>query len=207
VATFSTNFDGSESPIAESGVTDNPGAFGSLKKVSGILVPVVADTDAAVRYDGATFGNDQFSRGTWGSSAFRDGLDYPGVCVRMSDTTGACYMVAWDAVGDTWTFYYVTDGGSLTFTPIGAAISGTFAGDDVIELRAVGTTLTAYRNSVSIGSRTDANLASGRPGISHYQGSPLSSTVGWTSWTCGDVPGTVLYPDRPLRTPAAVIAR
>jgi uncharacterized protein YjdB len=56
----------------------------------------------------------------------------------------------------------------------------TFAAGDIIKISAVGTTITCYKNGVSIGSITDSSLPGGAPGIGVY-----GSTVTVDDWEGG----------------------
>jgi hypothetical protein len=131
-------------------------------------------------YTTGTWANDQESSATitCGDSS------YEGVSVRMSGV---------DAASNNYT--YVTDCSSAsqiqkrvagvdTNLSVGLSIP---ASGSVIKLRAVGTTLTAYDDGVSIGSIGDADLASGKPGIFQYSSGGGSSWL--DDWLGADVGG------------------
>jgi hypothetical protein len=168
VSDLSSSFAGSENPLSESSLwTSGPGAWGDLQKVSGLARAAATSTFSAARANdtapGAAIGADQYSQVTL--TTLGAGNPEGGPTCRMASTTdGDCYLI--DAVaGDGFYFFRCTDGGTLSFTQLGAKVSVTPVAGDTLKLVVTGTTLESFRNGVSQGTRTDATFASGQPGL------------------------------------------
>jgi hypothetical protein len=92
-------------------------------------------------------------------------VTYVGVCVRMSTSANTKYVFFTDGTATAETFVRKVVAGTETnlFT-VGVA----FTAGDVLRLEVSGTTLTAYKHGVSVGSGSDSAIASGNPGIAIY---------------------------------------
>lgn len=200
MARAGSTFDGSESPVSESGAFATPGSFGALKKVSGHLRVVTDFTDAAARAQTA-YGSDQFSR-VWCSAGGAAGSgENPVALTRIQGNgDGSCMSVggAGNSLERLDLVRIDDDGaGNLTFTILdsqlaivdsqGAAISR--AAGDAIELRSVGTSHKAYCNNVLQISVTDATYTGGQPGPQVYANSNTQNVL--DAWEGGDVEGPV----------------
>jgi hypothetical protein len=136
---------------------------------------------AGMLYSGASFaGADQYSKATIGGTF--SSTSYASVGVFMSGASGtrngykfSCNTVDW----------YITRDASGTGTDIDTG-TGTFAAGDVIELRIVSGTLTAYKNGVAItgASIADATYTSGSPSLEMYPNAGNTATL--DNWEGGD---------------------
>jgi hypothetical protein len=128
----------------------------------------------------------QFSQITQAESA--QGAAYGYACVRMAgaNATLTCYALRW-RVGETGYEIGTFDGSTETFTAIGAAFtSGAADATDVMKLEVSSTTLTAYRNAVSLGTRTDATYSSGAVGFGQ-RNEDASAFGQLDDWSGGDI--------------------
>ena len=141
-----------------------------------------AGTSQTIAYWNAnSFANDQFSKLVLSAAEINSTASGVGVCVRCSSTSG----------GNGYVFY----GLSVGYFQWGKVVDGTFTlfnqtgrvanVGDVIELDAVGTTITGLVNGTQIFSVTDSDLSSGNAGISGYgQGTDVMAN----NWAAGDLP-------------------
>lgn len=99
---------------------------------------------------------------------------YHGPMVRMQSSTDASGYTAYiDADNVTLKIYKFADDGTNsgagTYTQLGANITITAVTSGVtLGIEVSGTTITAYRNGVSVGTRTDSTYSSGQPGYQLY---------------------------------------
>jgi hypothetical protein len=107
-----------------------------------------------------TFANDQYCQCRIKSAS----MVYAGPCVRcaVSDTVG---YGAWVS-GSFLYFFYLSAG--FGYNQIGSAVAITPAVNDVIKLTCVGTTLEAFQNGASLGTRTHSTHTSGWAGIHNH---------------------------------------
>jgi hypothetical protein len=157
--------------------------------------------DVNAFWNADAFANDQYSQIVpvgFGSGAM-------GVTVRAANTGDS----AWDA------YELYTDGLSgAGHTELAVIVNGastvlrsfatTVATGNTIKLDAVGTTLTAYKNGVSLGTQTDSTYGSGSAGINSFWGTGAAPT--FDNWEAGNVGTTaaagmptVALPTRPFR--------
>ena len=119
---------------------------------------VTASADSWAYWSGRTWANDHTARakvGALGSNRFI------GITVRTGAAGKNYYAVNWS---DASNFFYSYVGGiSNTFSSGGA-----FAENDVIELVARGTNISVWKNGALLYSVTDANLATGSPGVTGW---------------------------------------
>ena len=163
------------------------------KNGAGAGIGSVNAKDLHAFWNAATFNNDQYSqlRIAGGLTSY---TQYAIVLVRASG--------AGDAADNNYAF--ATDGSSgAGHTDLSKNINGTqtilrnfattFVAGDVMKIDVVGTLITCYKNGVSIGTYTDASLASGSPGVGMY-----GSTVTIDDWE-GNSLG-VVSPPAPVAT-------
>lgn len=133
-----------------------------------------------------TYNNSQYSQAV--VKGFTSDWGYVNVWVRASSTgaTKNGYFTYTDGVaggGHTETAKYVAGTVSIM-----GSTTGTFAVNDVIRIETNSTTgWTVKKNGASVGSGTDASLASGAAGMGFYWGS--FSAPSMDSWEGGDVGG------------------
>jgi hypothetical protein len=151
---------------------------------------VLANNGHAVWTGSGSFNDDQWAEVTiltnWNSTAFQTG-----VLVRASTDTGAnrdCYF-----------FLVKHDGNVNKTTVLGKIVNGTitelhsagkaWADGDTLSLEVEGTTLTGFKNGVSLGGsfvQTDSDLSTGNPGI--WAGGNDASTSA-DDWSAGNFVG------------------
>jgi hypothetical protein len=160
------------------------GAVGSNWISTYAAGPVLISSNAAkgfmnesrAAYYDDTFQNDQFSRATLGGSLAS--TDYWSLGVRQS---GGTSLNGYRCSGNNSTWYITRlTGGTGTDIATGSL---SFAPGDVLEVRAVGTTISLYKNDALVGSQTDANYTSGAPAIEFY-----NANVTMTTWDGGTYP-------------------
>lgn len=176
MTTYSDNFNRSNSTSLGSPWVDVTGGWGVLS--NGAYTPNNADNFS---YYNNTTANDQYSKATFVNLGASGTNDYIGVGARISaGPTG--YMLYVNPLGAGWVVQ-----AAPSFSTIMSG-SDTFTSGDTVELRAVGTTITFYKNSVSIGSTTDASIASGFAGLDTFTGNDTARTW-FDNWEGGDVGG------------------
>jgi hypothetical protein len=133
------------------------------------------------RYSGASFANDQLSRGTVEREASAN--SQIGVAVRCAlDGSLSAYFLVGHSISST------TQKG-VNGVPTLLGSHGGFAQGDDIEISVVGTTVTSKKNGVIQFSGTDASLASGAPGVWGY-GNALDTRL--LEWSCTGTAGPVV---------------
>lgn len=173
-------------PASDSGTRPNASTWGPawLQMSSGftctspaaITSNAFTTSGAAINcvYVAQTPGPDQFSKATIGA------VDASGLTVTVRGSTSA----------NTYNDYLCTSNAGQTLRK---RVAGTFtnlatnatncAANDVIELRAIGTSYFAYRNGVLSMTATDSSVTSGYPGMVS-----AASTDTLTNWSGGNVP-------------------
>lgn len=147
-----------------------------------------AFTFAFVTRNDISPGAAQFSQITQAEDAQSAAYGY--ACVRMAGANGTltCYALRW-RVGSTTYEIGIFDGSGETFTTIGAAFTAAACGGgDVFKLEVSGTTLTAYRNAVSLGSRSDGTYSSGAVGFGQRNEDAFAYGQ-LDDWSGGDLAG------------------
>ena len=177
-----------ESFTGASGALANPpwrqqrtvGAVG--RNGSGLGIGSVNSKDLHTFWNAVAFTNDQYSQVRI-AGGLAPSTQYAIVLVRASGVG--------DAADNNYAF--ATDGASgLGHTDLSKNINGTqtilrnfattFAAGDVMKMAVVGSLITCYKNGVSIGTYSDASLASGSPGVGMY-----GSTVTIDDWEGGSI--------------------
>jgi len=130
----------------------------ALKIVSSQCVQSLSGANRNAAYWNAdSFNNDQYSKIKIVSLGT---LNTVGPLVRVSPSAETFYRVVTSTTTITISKCIVG-----SFTNIGTTISYTFATGDTLKLAVVGTTLEVFVNDVSVGTRTDSDIASGSAGI------------------------------------------
>jgi hypothetical protein len=140
------------------------------------------DADSFVYWNAASFAADQSSKVTIVYRSDSQLLNYIAAGVRMSGSGGSYdgYVASTDGksgIGHTEIGRY--DNGAFTSLK---SVATTFANGDIIECRAVGTTISIYKNGSYVDSVTDTTYATGQPGFGLYSsisGSQVSSCDNW----------------------------
>jgi hypothetical protein len=140
-----------------------------------------------------TYSNAQYAQQTI-VSGLASAANYAIACVRCSGTgaTKNNYYLATDGVnGTTHTSIgkYVS-GAQTELLPLSPAAA--FTSGDVMRITVSGTTLTAYKNGVAIGSTTDSSLASGAAGCGMYNQS--ANNILLDTWQGGNVAPITITP-------------
>jgi uncharacterized protein YjdB len=149
---------------------------------SGVGIGTVNGLDLFAYWSGNTFNADQYSQARIAGGLVNN-AQLVEVVVRASGTGDTNY--------NNYSFY--TDGvGGNWHTEVDKVINGTwislksfavsFATGDIIKISVVGTTITCYKNGVSLGTVTDASLSSGSPGVGVY-----GNTVTVDDWEGGSL--------------------
>lgn len=176
VITFTDNFTRSDAnpmsdPASGGTWTSGPGATGDCKIVSNELV--ISSGQCGCRVLTPTFSANQKATITISGTLNRQSK---AAAVRIASTSDFdCYFIYLDNL-TTLTIYKCTDSGTLGFAALGASftISSVSVGD-TIGISATGTsttTLEAFLNGVSLGTRIDSSspFTNGQPGIYHTSG-------------------------------------
>lgn len=111
------------------------------------------------------FANNQRSTITLGLALANGEIAY--ACARMS-AAGVGYVAATNGASGTGnTFIGISQAGGITEL---AAVATTFTAADTLGIEVNGTTITMLKNGSSVGSVTDATIASGQPGLGQWGG-------------------------------------
>jgi uncharacterized protein YjdB len=176
---YTESFTGTAGPL--SGTWSQQRTSASINKNgAGRGVGSVNANDIFAFWSGNTFSNDQYSQARI-AGGLASGSQFVQIIVRATGTGDGRY--------NNYLFY--TDGlAGANHTEVAKNINGnqitfksfpvTFAAGDIIKISAVGTTITCYKNGVSIGSITDTSLPGGAPGVGVY-----GSTVTVDDWEGG----------------------
>jgi len=194
-AVSTENFSGTSGALPNPPWTQQRTSATVRRNGSGLGIGSANPNDLHAFYNGATFNSDQYSQ-----VRIAGGL--------ASNKQYAIVLVRASGVGDALekNYAFATDGGSgATHTDLSRNINGTqtilrnfattFAAGDVMKIDVVGTLVTCYKNGVSLGTYTDASLASGSPGVGMYG----------SSVTIDDWEGGSLAAQAPPATPVATV--
>lgn len=122
-----------------------------------------------------TFNNDQYSQ------CVLVNAHESGPCVRMSGTNNAYSFHTRASGGGTTKLFARLSGSFNLLTDFGSIA---WVAGDVAKISVTGTTITCYRNGVSIGTGTDSNLTSGSAGVL-----ALENVADVDTWEGGNVGG------------------
>lgn len=204
MASASSSFVGTESPLSEGGVWALPSAFwGSMSKATGAKVTTVS-TESGMYYNGVTFSPDQFSQITIASIPTGGQLYFQYVNCRMNTTAGTYQVATSSETGpNILQLYQISNIG--TFNQIGTDITtgSNIAAGNIVRLEVVGTTLTVKIDQgsgfVTLRTTTDSTYTTGQPGIGGWALDAPSNVAFISSWSAGDIVSTS-FTARP-RTP------
>jgi hypothetical protein len=166
--------------------TGNDNNSTTMSRSSGQAISDDATSDAAYRYSGLSWPNDQYSQVIFGPATAGLGSGY-GASVRM-DTAGTISS----ALHDTHYRLIGSSGGYERVKLVGAAGTSlesssatTFTSGDTLYHQIVGTQATFKKNGTTFGTpATDSAISSGASGIGHS--STSNSGDGIASWEGGD---------------------
>lgn len=133
-----------------------------------------ANTTSGDFWSAGSFGGDQYSRVT--VAAVPAAGEWVGVTARQSGE-GVGYLGIWFE----GTYYLFNENGTPS-PPLLTSASGSLSAADTIMVKAVGTTVSLYRNGAQVLTATDSTYASGAPGIAFFGASGAVS-----GWDGGDV--------------------
>jgi hypothetical protein len=156
-------------PIAGNWTT-NPGA--GAMRISGNQLMGVG-TSNTIYWNANSFSNNQCSRVTMVDL----GATYGGPAVRVSSSQHSYYYFKVANGGTAYEYGKVVNG---SWSPLGAAVSGTPQANDVLTFCAFDNVLTGYVNGVFNATRTDSSLNSGGPGVTLY--GTVTHLKDWAGW-------------------------
>lgn len=184
---YTTDFAGSENPLSESFKWDGASGFWNRhQKITGQASNTVFNSTNGSRLVGPALHPDHFAQlhlGTYGPPGSTIGM---GPNVRMSPTTGEGYTFWAEDFGTAQFELFrmdTTAGGHNLYAPyVVSPVAG-----DLLEVRVVGSTLTAYLNGVlRAGPVTDTTLSTGQPGFTSYEFDGSSVDIAATDWLGSD---------------------
>lgn len=175
MTTASDNFDrANETPLASPWA--NWTSAGAL--LSGNKATAAAAVTAASLYNSGTWSNDQEASGVVGNLGST--LRYACVGVRAGTSSGGsgyvCFTDGDSGSGHTG-IEKITNGTEIELKGVAA----TFTAGDTIGIRAVGTTISMWKNGTQIDSTTDSTYSSGNPGVWFYSQATIDD------WQAADV--------------------
>ncbi|MCL5884898.1 MAG: host specificity factor TipJ family phage tail protein [Deltaproteobacteria bacterium] len=159
--------------------TQQPGDSGTVVATGSAYCAASGNPDAFAYWNASSFGNDQLVQvkiqniSNWADDA--------GPAVRMSDSANTCYRFVWLPGTNRWNLERVSSG---SITNLNYATSPTPQNGDIVRITAIGTSIKGYVNGQLVCQATDANIASGQPGI--YVG---DSTTYLDDWYASEIGG------------------
>lgn len=204
MASASSSFAGTESPLSEGGVWVAPGAvWDTCRKATGLAI-VNTGSDSARRYTGVTFAADHYSEIVLNSVPSGGLLYFHYVMCRMAASAG-CYLVttAADVGANIIQLFAISNAGA--FNQIGSDITlgANFAANDTMRLEVQGTTLRVVYNSVTVRTATDSTWSTGQPAVGGWAQNSSSNVVFTKSWAAADIVTAAAPPPPPSsRTPS-----
>jgi hypothetical protein len=166
MASASSSFDGTETPLSEGGAwAAGGGGLGAWQKISGHARPSATSIHSVMAYTAPTWADDQTSTALRSGTGVLTG-NFAGVAVRVNVALGNGYAFTANE-GTNYSIYRIDAGG---FSVLGAVYAVTPTLSDTISLSIVGDTLTPSVNGVPLATRTDPTPhASGAPGLHGFQ--------------------------------------
>lgn len=166
-ASYTESFTGAAGPL--SGTWTQQKSLGTINRTgAGIGIGTLDGLDLFAFWSANTFSADQYSQVRIAGTLV-DHMQLVQVIVRArgtGDSTYSNYSFFTDGIAGQW------------HTEVDKVINGrwfplrsfatSFATGDVMKISAVGSTITCYKNGVSLGSVTDQSLTSGSPGVGVY---------------------------------------
>lgn len=195
MASASTSFVGTESPLSEGGVWSATTTYWqTMRKASGAAVGTLA-IDCAARYTGVSFAADHAAQVTLATVPTGGQLFFHYVFARMN-ATASCYQLstAFDVGANVIQLWRINDTG--TYTQVGADITlpGAMAVNDVMRLEAAGTTLTVKYNGATLRTSVDSTLTTGQPGAGGWAQNAGSNVVLLKDWAAFDLVNASMPP-------------
>lgn len=192
MASASSSFTGTETPLSEGGAWTAPTSFwNTLRKATGIGINSTG-SDSARRYatvsPGVAFAADHFSEIVLNSVPSGGLLYFHYVMARMNTTAG-CYLVttAKDVGTNIIQLYAITNAGAFNQIGVDIALGANFAANDVMRLTCVGTTISVQFNGTTVRTVTDSTYASGQPGVGGWAQNSSSNVIFTKSWNAADI--------------------
>lgn len=139
--------------------------------------------------------NNQYAKLVYNSATTQgDG----GPIVRAATGAETFYLADFDR-GSSFLQLYLSSAG--TFTPLGTGAAWSHVNGDVLEIRAIGTTISIWLNGVQKDSVTDSSLTSGRFGMFASGGQLNSGGMHYTSFEGGDFAAATILAGASSRSP------
>lgn len=188
----SQTFSGTANPIGGRWTTTT--GQNAMQSVSGNMTGSTGAAFNGAYNTNVTPPNDQYCKLVYAS-----GSPNGGPCVRVSTSADTYYQFSVEST----TVGFIKKHVAGTETSIGTAfLNTTIVAGDVIEVRAVGTTISAWQNGSQCASTTDSSIASGNFGVATF-----GTAIGFSSFEGGDfLSGAVLGPDFYMK-PQSVLSR
>lgn len=194
MATASSTFTGTESPLSEGGVWAVPSAYWQTTSKANGLKAVTLSADSAARYVGTTFTADHWSELTVAAVPTGGQLFFQYAMARMN-ATAACYQLstAFDVGANVIQLWKIDNAGN--YTQIGADITlgASIAANDVMRIECVGTTINAKYNGSLVRTATDSTLATGGPAVGGWS---QNNVVLVSAWNASDITSGAAPPFR-----------
>lgn len=169
-----------ENPIASPWV--DPGFSGTAQLLSNAFNGT--NSDGGVYYDGGvSWPADQYSKMTLKTPNIGESDTAGGPMCRVQTGAASGYIFG---VGGGFATIKKFTAGSLSGALASVSTASVLA-NSVMEIRAVGTTISGWVDGVQIVSATDSDFATGKPGLYKYP----SGTISYDDWEGGDVGGPV----------------
>ncbi|HET9634829.1 MAG TPA: Ig-like domain-containing protein [Gemmatimonadaceae bacterium] len=194
--TQTETFTGAAGPLSGSWTQQRSSGKTVNRNGSGVGIGSVDGLDLFVFWNATAFSNDQYSQ-TRIAGGLVNGTQFVQVIVRATGTGDSSY--------NNYSFYSDGVAGS-GHTELARVMNGrwttlrsfntTFVSGDVMKISVTGSTITCYKNGVSIGTATDSSLPTGSPGVGVY-----GNTVTIDDWQGAII---VVAPPPPPAPPAPV---
>lgn len=149
-------------------------------------------SDCGERYNAITWPNDQYSQFTIVTLTGTGAEAGPGPALRIASAARTYYRFVADATASPSTNCWIAkfDGGTYGLLASGSA-SGTWSTNDVMKAEVNGSTLTLYKNGVSVLTTTDAVITAGSAGVCY---SSTLTAVTMDNWEGGSLDdGAVIH--------------
>lgn len=180
----SDNFNrANENPIASPWI--DPGFSGAAQLLDNAFNGT--NSDGGVYYDGGvTWPADQYSKFALKTPNISESDSAGGPTCRVQTGAASAYIVG--VGGGNMSISKIVAG---SFTTLASASLVGVPANSVVEIRAVGTTISGWLDGVQIVSVTDATFSSGKPGLYKYP----SGTISYDDWEGGDFAGDTTAPN------------
>lgn len=185
MASASSTFAGTESPLSEGGVWAVPSAYWQTTSKATGLKAVTLSADSAARYVGTTFTADHWSELTIAAVPTGGQLFFQYAMVRMN-ATAACYQLAtaFDVGANIIQVWKIDNAGAYTQIGTDITLGANIAANDVMRLECVGTTINAKYNGSLVRTATDSTLTTGVPAVGGWT---QNNVVLVSAWNASDI--------------------